>query len=67
MFSAIGTASNDGEKWDFGKCQTHVLHYWKRDDEESIHPLYLGNIFFFKVCLLISALSDHVYQKTVCF
>lgn len=67
MFSAIGIESNNGEKWDFGKCQTHVLHYRKHDDEENIHHLYLGNNFLFKVCLLISALSDHIYQQTAHF
>lgn len=33
MFSAIGTAGNNRQKWRFGRCQTRALHHWKCGSE----------------------------------
>lgn len=63
MFSAIGTASNDGEKRDFGKCQTHVLHYWECVMKKTYTTHIQETSFCSKYCLLISVLSGHSYQK----
>lgn len=67
MFSAIGAADNDGEKCGFGKCQTHLLHYWKCGGEENMHHLHVSNIFLFQVRFLLSTLYDDILPKTAHF
>lgn len=58
MFSAVGTAGNNREKWHFERYQTRALHHWKCGSEGDA-PFTCGQH------LLVSSTFSHIYLEWI--